>query len=91
MELKPVHCPSCRSTTVGTLDNVPGIALVSGRAPDGRIEYFGLTHMFWEGQESRYAGRGKKRSVLMACCDCGHKFWKKCPERNIRPADKEKA
>jgi hypothetical protein len=80
MELKKIKCPGChRSARLGTLDNVEAIAYVAGEKPDGTLEYEGYTQILWDEQKAQYRGEGKSRQIRMACYQCGHVWWKKCP------------
>ena len=74
-KLKPIKCPKCHGTNVGTLDILEGIALVNGVNKDGTFDYVGFTQVIWEGQERQYDAHGR---VLMACASnaCGH-TWKR--------------
>ena len=63
------QCPECGEDITGTLENVPGTALIF-RNEDGEYEYEGETKMFWDGLETI-----EDEAVRVpAVCAAGHEW-----------------
>jgi hypothetical protein len=66
MRFKTPKCPECGELAKGTVDTIPGCALLTF-AEDGSAEYFGETEVFWDGQTTMRVG-----DALVLHCDQGH-------------------
>ena len=64
-------CPTCGEQASGTLETVPGVALIQ---PDekhpGHFDYAGETKMFWDSQETVTDVMGAATLI----CDHGHEW-----------------
>lgn len=69
MRFTPWKCPECGQPAKGTLETVPGLALLTFD-DDGKAEYDGETKIDWDGQESQQDECG--RSLLE--CHAGHQW-----------------
>ncbi len=67
MQFTPWKCPKCQKPAAGTLETVPGLALLNFD-DNGDAEYEGETKMYWNGQETRFNEDGK----AMMECPNGH-------------------
>ena len=63
-------CPECHEFARGTLESVPGLALLRF-IKDGEAEYEGETEMFWNNQRTIRADKGQ---VTLICPN--HHEWK---------------
>jgi hypothetical protein len=52
MKFSPFVCPECGRVAKGTLDTVPGVALLVIDEDSGEAEYGGYTEMWWDGRRS---------------------------------------
>lgn len=53
MQISTDICPICMKAPIGTVENVPGIALlVADDEEPGQYEYAGETEMSWDGQRT---------------------------------------
>lgn len=69
MALKQFKSPG-GSPIIGTLETVPGVALIAGFDPDtGEAEYDGETMMFWNDQAT------VKRGGKAVFVDAAHEEW----------------
>ena len=80
MRLDPWKCPECDQPAKGTLETIPGIALLLFDE-DGSAEYFGQTDVCWDGQVTIRAGDGR---VTLICAD-GHEWLASVDETNPQP------
>ena len=48
MKFETPNCPTCGEPAMGTVDVIPGVALLSF-AEDGEAWYSGETKVFWDG------------------------------------------
>jgi hypothetical protein len=69
MRLDPATCPVCRRPSKGTLEIIPGLALLLF-GEDGLAEYSGQTEIDWNGQKTVEDDPG--RVVLR--CPVGHEW-----------------
>ena len=67
MRLTPWKCPRCGQPAAGTLETIPGLALLMFD-DDGQAEYSGETRVLWNGQETDWDEFG--RAILE--CSNGH-------------------
>jgi len=68
MKFTPITCPTCGEPAEGTLDTVPGVALLHVDAQTGEAEYRGETEMWWDDQKTILDSVGR----YMLCCPNGH-------------------
>jgi hypothetical protein len=61
-------CPTCGAIAKGTIETIPGLALLTFDA-DGDAEYFGETEVCWNGQEAKITGD----AFTLACAE-GHEW-----------------
>jgi hypothetical protein len=64
-----IYCPFCKSIATGTMDRVPGIALL--QETDEGLEYAGETQMEWDCQTTEEDDRGL---TVFYCRPCGKEF-----------------
>ena len=69
MRLDPWKCPECDQPAKGTLETIPGIALLLFDEY-GDAEYLGETDVCWDGQT---AVRDQEGRVTLICAD-GHEW-----------------
>ena len=67
MRFEPANCPQCGQQAKGTLETVPGVALLMFDE-DGNAEYQGQTDLCWDDQETIRDESG--RATLF--CPGGH-------------------
>jgi hypothetical protein len=67
MRFDPSNCPECGQQATGTLETIPGIALLLF-AEDGAADYQGETKVCWDGQMTVFAEDGRATLV----CPDGH-------------------
>jgi hypothetical protein len=65
----PLKCPECGEEIIGSVDLVPGCALMNVE-PDGTFEWAGETEMFWDGQYNHCEDPTK----LLVQCRNGHEW-----------------
>ncbi len=80
MKFDPMMCPDCGEPAIGTLENVPGVALFKHVAEDGSVEHDGETKLFWDAQESVTVG---DEGYFKLTCDAGHD----CTAEEIAPKE----
>jgi len=80
MRLDPWKCPECDQPAKGTLETIPGIALLLFDE-DGNAEYFGQTDVCWDGQTTV---RDDRDRVRLICAD-GHEWLASINETNPQP------
>ena len=51
MRIAPARCPECGDVPEGTVENIPGVALMR-ELDDGSFEYTGRTRVSWDEQSS---------------------------------------
>jgi hypothetical protein len=73
MRFTPWRCPECSEPAAGTLEIVPGLALLVF-GDDGHAEYEGETKLDWNGQTT--------------CRDDSGKVVLECPQGHQWPADR---
>jgi len=59
MKFDPIHCPECGELAKGTVDLVPGLALLTDPDDDGQVDYEGETEIAWDCQETIQDEEGK--------------------------------
>ena len=69
MRFTPWKCPTCGQSAAGTLETVPGLALLVFD-DDGQAEYEGETKIDWNGQKTCQDKSG--RTILE--CLSGHQW-----------------
>lgn len=69
MRFTPANCPECGQLAHGTLETVPGIALLVFD-DNGNAEYEGETKIDWDSQVSQRDEAGR---VLLECSE-GHQW-----------------
>ena len=69
MRFDPPLCPQCRQLAKGTLETIPGLALLLFDE-DGNAEYAGGTDVCWDGQQPIRDERGRVRLI----CPDGHQW-----------------
>jgi hypothetical protein len=69
MRFTPWNCPECGEPAAGTVETVPGLALLVFD-DDGQAEYEGETKIDWNGQQTRRDESGK---VTLECRH-GHRW-----------------
>jgi hypothetical protein len=69
MRLAPATCPVCRRPAKGTLEIIPGLALLL-IGEEGLADYSGQTEIDWNGQKTVEDEQG--RVVLI--CPVGHEW-----------------
>jgi|688.fasta_scaffold314633_3 hypothetical protein len=57
--------PACKSTSIGQLDRIPGVALIDTVEPDGTINWAGATIVLWDDQKPA------SDPAEWACAKCG--------------------
>lgn len=70
MKFKTIICPECGEVADGTLEQVPGIALINFNQ-DGEGEYSGETKILWEGQQTEPVDDNTKVTLI---CAQGHEW-----------------
>jgi len=73
MRFNPWMCPQCGQAAKGTLDTIPGVALLTFDE-HGNAEYFGQTDVCWDNQTSVVDDQGR---VKLLCPD-GHQWPATC-------------
>lgn len=69
MRFKPWKCPECGQPAKGTVDLIPGLALLTFD-DDGHAEYEGETEVNWNNQATRHDQAGNE--ILE--CPAGHQW-----------------
>lgn len=69
MRFDPRKCPTCSQPARGTLDVIPGLALLLFDE-EGNAEYLGQTDVNWDGQETIRDEHGRVRLM----CPGGHEW-----------------
>ncbi len=69
--MRLVKCPRCGNVPEGTLDTIPGVALVIEREEDSKLEWYGETRVCWDGQETEKDSYGL---TYFWCGDCDRRF-----------------
>jgi hypothetical protein len=69
MKFDVPRCPVCDELAKGTLESVPGMALLMFNE-QGEAEYLGETEIFWNDQVTRFDRRGR---VTLLCTN-GHEW-----------------
>jgi hypothetical protein len=72
MKFSIPKCPTCGELTCGTLEMIPGIALLDIN-DDGTAEYAGETEPWWDDQETWKDSEGR----VQLRCDNGHSWQSK--------------
>lgn len=70
MKITPCKCPECGGDIRGTVDQVPGIALLTDLG-GGDFEYAGETEVFWDGQTPETDADGRQ----LVQCENSHEFY----------------
>lgn len=71
MKFTPCNCLECGEPLMGTVETVPGVALMDqDQDEDGHFEYSGETKIFWEGQTTDVLDDGK----WLVQCENGHEW-----------------
>jgi hypothetical protein len=69
MRLTPWKCPECGQPAKGTVETVPGLALLTFD-DDGNAEYAGETEIDWNNQATRHDDAGND----LLECPAGHQW-----------------
>ena len=69
MRFKPWKCPECGQPAKGSLETVPGLALLTFDA-DGQAEYDGETEVDWDNQATQHDEAGND----LLECPQGHQW-----------------
>lgn len=69
MRFSPWKCPECGQAAKGTLETIPGLALLIFD-DDGQATYAGETEIDWDSQATQHDEAGR---VLLQCPD-GHQW-----------------
>ncbi len=69
MRFNPSKCPQCGQLAKGTLETIPGLALLMFDE-DGNAEYAGGTDVCWDGQQTIRDEQGRVRLM----CPDGHEW-----------------
>lgn len=75
MRFKPWKCPECGQPAKGTLETIPGLALLKFDK-DGQAEYDGGTEVAWDDQATQHNEAGN--DILE--CHLGHQWPAKCED-----------
>jgi hypothetical protein len=70
MKFNPVMCPRCGALAKGTLETVPGLALLDVDPDTGDAQYAGWTDIWWDDQKSVRDSKGH----CMLACENGHEW-----------------
>jgi len=84
MRFDPWKCPECGDAAKGTLETVPGLALLI-IDPDGAADYAGETEMDWDGQRTILDNEG--RATLQ--CPSGHQWQASVREEPDPPTEEQ--
>jgi hypothetical protein len=69
MRFEKPRCPKCGALAKGTLETIPGVALLRCDAQGQNAEHTGQTDMDWDNQETvRHDG------VVTLVCGCGQEW-----------------
>jgi hypothetical protein len=74
MKFDPCKCPECGEIAIGTVDLIPGIALLDFD-DDGEADYVGETKVCWDGQFSETDAEDR---TLLSCGE--HEWYATCEE-----------
>ena len=69
MTITPSVCPECGKQVHGSVDLIPGTAMLEAHE-DGTFDYCGETTVHWEGQYSVENEAG----LPFVCCEDGHEW-----------------
>lgn len=69
MRFEPWKCPKCDQQAKGTLERIPGLALVVFDE-EGEAEYLGSTDVFWDDQITLEDEEGR----VTLLCPAGHEW-----------------
>jgi hypothetical protein len=69
MRFKPWKCPECGQPAKGTVDTIPGLALLAFDG-EGNAEYDGETKVDWDNQTTRHDEAGHD----LLECPAGHQW-----------------
>jgi len=69
MRLDPPTCPVCGQVARGTVETIPGLALLSFDER-GEADYSGGTEVHWDGQAVDRDSQGRVRLI----CPAGHQW-----------------
>jgi hypothetical protein len=70
MKFSPVRCPTCGQLAKGTLETLPGMALLGIDPDTGEADYEGRTEIWWNDQRSNRDLQGR----YMLTCENGHEW-----------------
>ena len=59
MKFKPIACPEGAAPAQGTLDTIPGLALLNVDTETGEADYQGMTEVWWDDQRTIQDARGR--------------------------------
>lgn len=70
-------CPECGLPAYGTVEHIPGVALLAEDATPGTdVEWAGETKVEWDGQTTESDAEGR----VLLTCRSGHEWWSKVKE-----------
>jgi hypothetical protein len=69
MRIQPANCPVCGEIAHGTLDTIPGVALLMPNE-DSSFDWAGETEVFWDGQTTDLDAEGR----ATVRCSNGHSW-----------------
>jgi hypothetical protein len=64
MKFDPVKWPRCGKLAMGTLETLPGLAVLDIDPDTGEAQYGGWTDIWWDAQKSVHDSNGR---CLLAC------------------------
>jgi hypothetical protein len=82
MKFIPSECPECGTPAKGTVDTVPGLALLVIDEDTGEAEYGGYTEVWWDDQTTDRDSQGRHALA----CENGHRWWAVLQELDEDPA-----
>lgn len=73
MRFNPWKCPECGKPAAGTLETIPGMALLTFDE-NGEAEYDGETKVYWDGQTTVTKTTAELDEACLLQCPNGHEW-----------------
>ncbi len=81
MKLEYPNCPTCGGPAIGTVEQVPGLAIFTDVDANGCTEYGGETEIWWNDQRTITDADGRATLV----CDGNHQWQSRIEGGEMKP------